>query len=384
MSEKLKIYACSGVGAKLADAPHFAGSAKFGKTVSNTQAVNTLLAKMNGKYVSAKCLNGLTDAERIALMSEGDLLCVAAELAKKYTSNKAKLLRAGMVLATLDHVGDFECNTLDADVRNENLAVLLKDAQELTESDSALYDNPEWMQWWNLYVMSRNKVGLNASQQKIVGEALQQTSEHLSEVVKGLGEVDPEWIKNEDLAEYLQNGGKYFIYTYLTDEQIASLPAIFKKKKTIQQNLYDYCKGLFVDVFGSEAEMREIIRTSIIEYYHEEPEAIAYLVATGKAKPVSGGVTVAVVIGAKELIQLIALAATFIITIVYLICQTVYKSNVAKYSAVNKALVQDGCASEDDFSELQDRNNSIFGKGKTTDIITLALLGVGAFLVLKN
>ena len=71
MSEKLKIYACSGIGSTDAQEP--SGFYTDGTSMlSNTQAVNTLLARINCLYIEANSLKGLSKEDRIDLLCEVD------------------------------------------------------------------------------------------------------------------------------------------------------------------------------------------------------------------------------------------------------------------------------------------------------------------------
>ena len=82
MSGKLKIYACSGIGST--DAQKRVGYWLDGtNTLSNTQAVNTLLARINEKYIAATRLTDIGKGEKIALLNDVDLLQVALEAAGK-------------------------------------------------------------------------------------------------------------------------------------------------------------------------------------------------------------------------------------------------------------------------------------------------------------
>lgn len=392
MSEKLKIYACSGIGVTTP-------KVKFntnGNTVSNTQAVNTLLVKMNSKLIEAKRLRGLSKEEKIAALNDADFFYVAAELAKKYKNDEAMLLRAGYVMATLSEAGMFDCNTLNETEREEHLKAAMQEALWAMDDDNGYHNDPEWMAWWQLNVMDRNKTGLNFGQQQIVRKilrdelaAMQKNINDFSDAVKGVGEVDTAWMENEDISEYLLHGSEYFLYTYLSDDQIYHLPSVFKDKKAKQMRTYNYCKSFFVDVYGSEEEMQEIIRAGIIDTCGETPEQIAAGIVTGKAPEGIGQVEAFSFLGlvgkeaVEALIAIIAAVASIVTAIITSICSMVAQTNIAKYGALDKKVVDSSVPDADDWEGISLGGGTI-NLGSGSGILTIALIGLGAFLLLRK
>ena len=376
MSNKLKIYACSGIGDVVADAEKPLGYwSDDTNAISNTQAVNTLLAIINSRNITVQRLLNITPQKRLDYLNDIDMLSIALHAAKKYQNDVDALHRAGMVIDKLLQEGDFDFYSLAG--REDHLDTLFGKFEDMM-SDGFAIENPsaEFMSWWKTTVEDRNKVGFNFGEQQNIRKALKKA-------VSGLGAVDESWKENEDLNEYLFNGGKYFLYTYLTDAQLNAMPLIFKAKKAGQVRIYNYCKAFFVDIYGSEEEMQEIIRASIVDQFQEEPETLCETIYENEKRGAkgTGGVVLAATMTIAELIQIITIIAGILIAIVTAICECVYKSNAKKYEALNQKLIDDSCMDENDYNQLENGLN----RASTSNILTWGLLGAGlVYLLGKN
>ena len=373
MAEKLKIYACSGIGSTDGKYTYWLDNTQ---TVSNTQAVNTLLAHINSLYTRITYLHGISDQEKIQALNEIDWMCVALDAAQKFTDDDQKLYHAGEVISVMIQDGAFDFDSLDNTERDQHLDELLSRAAEMYADPDIKTEDLGFMEDWQSLVVDRNKVGLSKQQQQVSKKAL-------AKAVKGLGKVDESWKENEDIAQYLTKAGTYFLYLYFTDEQLAKLPDVFKKKRQRQERIYNYCKAYFVDVYGSEAEMQEIIRTGIVQEFKEQPEDLCVAIAEGKKKGV-GVITTAIVIGIKELITIITIVAGVLIAVVAAICDCVYKSNVAKYAAMDSKIINEGVPDPDDYEGLSFEGTALGTGTKKTNWLTVGLIGAAALLLLKK
>ena len=375
MSEKLKIYACSGIGDTDSQEQPIRFWTDGTNTISNTQAVNGLLAKINLAHIQATKQQGLSDGDRIDLLCDVDMLSVALEAAKHYATDNEGLHRAGEVISHMIQEGAFDYREMDSEARENHLEELIDKFYAIHNDGEPLSNvSPDFMDWWKINIEQRNKVGLNFGQQQNIRKALKNA-------VSGIGEIDPNWKENEDLSNYLLNGATYFLYTYFTDAQLAKLPAAFKVKRKGQLRIYNYCKALFVDQYGSEEDMQSIIRGGIIAELGGEPEQVCADMLAKQTKG-TGAITTAIVITVKELIQIITIVATVLIAIVYAICDCVYKSNAKKYGSIDQAIVQDSAPSDEELEAL-DRlhNNGILG---SSSWIGWAAAGLGLLFILKN
>ena len=375
MADRLKIYACSGIGET--DNKAFAYWTDGTNTVSNTQAVNTLLAKINLAWAQCTQMQ-ISNEDKIALLNEIDWLSVALDAAKRFKGDNEKLYHAGEVISDMAKNGAFEGTSTDLREREERLEELIDKANELYSDYDVKSDNPEFMSWWKNTIVARNKVGLNFGQQQNSRKALKKAAEQ----IKGIGAADESWKENEDIAQYLTQAGTYFLYLYFTDEQLKKLPGIFKVKRQNQLRIYNYCKTYFVDVYGSEEDMQDIIRAGIIKDCKGEPEVVcADIAKTGNVSGV-GLSEFLVWLGVKGLIALLTVAAGVLISIIAAICDCVYKSNVAKYASMEKAVVDSACPESSDYEDLDIGGNTGLSKGSSW--FPIAAIAAGLLLLIKK
>lgn len=373
MADRLKIYACSGIGET--DNKAFAYWTDGTNTVSNTQAVNTLLAKINLAWAQCTQMQ-ISNEDKIALLNEIDWLSVALDAAKRFKGDNEKLYHAGEVISDMAKNGAFECKSTDLREREERLEELIEKANDLYSDDAVKSEDPEFMAWWKNTIVARNKVGLNFGQQQNSRKALKKAAEQ----IKGIGKADESWKENEDIAQYLTQAGTYFLYLYFTDAQLAKLPGIFKVKRQNQLRIYNYCKTYFVNVYGSEEDMQDIIRAGIIKDCKGEPEEMCAEIANGTKKV--GEVVTAIVITVKELIAILTIVAGVLVSIVAAICDCVYKSNVAKYASMEKAVVDSACPESSDYEGLNIGGGTVLSKGSSW--LPIAAIAAGLLLLIKK
>lgn len=391
MSGRLKIYACSGIGST--DAQKRVGYWLDGtSTLSNTQAVNTLLARINEKYIAATRLVHVSKQEKIALLNDVDLLQVALEAAKRFKGSDEQLRHAGEVICEMWQQGAFSCDALDTRKREDHLDELLGKFDEAVADSTPVQNTDQaFMDWWQETVVARNKVGLNFGQEQNARKALKAGAEKIKQI-KGIGKVDwtqyqgGDWLENPDLAKYLTDGATYFLYTYFTDAQAESLPAAFRKKRLGQKKIYNYCLSLFRDVYGSEQDMQRIIRAGIMDELECTPEEYCAGVLDGTRKPVEGigflfGAATAAE-GIKILISLLSVISGILIGIISAICSMVAQTNVARYGALDKMAVETSVPNASDYDDLDLGGGG--GLGTNNTYITLAILAAGALILLRR
>lgn len=375
MSEKLKIYACSGIGnAEYSNTP-IAYWTDNTNTISNTQAINTLLARINLLNISISRLQGITPEEKIECLNEIDMLCVCLDAAKRFKDDNEGLEYAGGVICKMMSDDMFAFDNLNTDSRDAHLDELIAYANEQYNDRTPISNiNPEFMQWWNESVVSRNKVGLNFGQQQNARKALKKAVE----IIKGIGTVDwsqygdPNWLNNADLAEMLTKGAEYFLYTYFTVDQLKKLPRIFAERRINQLKTYNYCKSMFVGIFGSEEEMQLIIRAGIVDVMGEEPEDICDGIVSGKTKSIG--------IATEVLVTIITAVISAVIAIVQAICNCIKETNIAKYGALDKEVIEEGVPNPEDFDGIKFDGD----KKGSSKLLTIAAIGAGLLLLLKK
>lgn len=336
-SGKLKIYACSGIGNADSKYDYWLDNTQ---TVSNTQAVNSLLSMINLCYSEAINL-GLRTEEVVDRLNQIDLYSVAMYYAQEYQHSQGDLHRAGQVIGCLLDQGVFSFDSLSNDERDRHLDEVFEKVSDVI-SDDSLTASQSFSDWWKENIEDKNKVFLDVEKQNEITEILRKSSKSIS----GIGAAGDEWENNEDLAQYLNNASEYFLYTYFTDEQLKSLPQSFRAKKVIQNKTYDYCKAMFVGVYGSEESMREVIRAGIINYFKATPEEVCRAITNNNGK--YGGVGIAV----SAILSIISAVLTFVATVVTAICQCVAKVKVAKYQAIDSDTASAATPNPEDFDGL--------------------------------
>lgn len=397
MSGKLKIYACSGIGSTDAQQKRVGYWLDGTNTLSNTQAVNTLLARINEKYITATRLAGISKQDKIALLNDVDLLQVALEAAKRFKGSDEQLRHAGEVICEMWQNGVFNYEALDVRKREDHLEELLGKFDEAVSDTTPVQNlDPAFMDWWQSTVVSRNHVGLNFGQEQLARKSLKKSAAQIKETVEkieGIGKVDwtqyqgGDWLENPDLAKYLTDGATYFLYTYFTDEQLAQLPTtVFKRKRIGQMRIYNYCLRMFVDVYGSEEDMQRIIRAGIVDELECTPEEYCADVVAGKRTDEGVGFlfgAATAVEGFKMLIELLSVIATLLIGIVTAICTCVRDQNVAKYGAMDQKTIDDNVLDPEDYDGLNfgGGNSPLSGKNS---YVTIAIIAAGALLLLRR
>lgn len=368
MAERLKIYACSGIGET--DKMPIGYWLDDTDTISNTQAVNTLLAKINTARIMANRLLTISREEKVALYNEIDWMLVALDAAKRFKDDNEKLYHAGEVISAMAYDGAFESDSMNISERESRTEELIKQANEMYGDDAIKSNDPEFMAWWKNTIVARNKVGLNSGQQQNSRKALKKAAEK----IKGIGAADESWKENNDLAEYLLKGSEYFLYTYFTDAQLAKLPGVFKIKRQRQLRTYNYCKSMFVDIYGSEEDMQDIIAAGITDYFSTTPEQVCEDIASGKRK-VSG-----IGIATEIIVALISAAVTIVTAVISAICAMVAQTNVAKYGAMDRQVVESSVPNPEDYDGL----NFDGGTGKSSSWLPVAAIAAGLLLLLKK
>lgn len=347
MADKLKIYACSGVGDVQTQAENSIKDVTYWtdntNTASNTQAVNTLLNLINSNFTEIEFLDGLTRQEKIERFNDIDLWTVAINAAEMFKNDPAALHHAGEVIGMMIDQGDFSLDSLNTQERDEHLDQLLNEADGYYASKLDISTpNVNFMAFWKEYVEDRNKVGLSEKQQQLVAEALRS--------IDGIGVVDESWKENPELAKYLIKGSEAFIYMYFTPEQLEQLPTIFYKRRQKQIKIYNYCKTYFVGVYGSEAEMNEIIRNGIIQYFHHTPEEVCAKIIDGDIK-VNGVEPISWTV--EAIIAIVTAVISAVVTIVKAICDAIARAKEAKYGAVTQSDINAAVPNASDFDDIE-------------------------------
>ena len=372
MANKLKIYACSGIGNTSKNTYDYWTDNT--NTINNTQAVNLLLSRINLLYSSVMYLE-MGKAQLLDCLNTIDLYVVCLDAAEKYANHYTKLEKAGRVIGTMLSQGYFNSGSLDnkeRDLRLDELIGLFEDAMDKNGQYGSATD--EFLNWWSNDIVALNKIGLSKEDRTIVEDTLRSTP-------VSVGEADINWESIPDLNKYLSDASEYFLYTYFTDEQIETLPRVFRAKRRTQNDIYRYCKQLYTDANGREEAMQNIIRGKIISRYGETPEQVCDDIVRGRRKvsPIGAAISVATIITIIS-----SIVVPIVIAIITAICEVVKKKNSDKYAAIDKAALDGGVPSQYDFddSEFYTGNSSTkagFSLGGNFTYIAIAAIAALIF-----
>lgn len=319
MSEKLKIYACSGLGIGATNRAK-EWIAEGTSAATNTQAMNSMLSYINLLATELRNPDIWTKEEYLYKLNEFDLACVCFYYARLFKDNTEKLSMAGKCIAEYKRQDGFNSNNSDVEWHEQHVDKIIDDIDAMLLSDDKNIDpEVEFVDWWQKEVVEKNVVGLSDGR---VGATI--TTDY------------------GDLNKYLYDGGTYFLYLYIPEKKRASLPYRIRKKIRKQQEVYDYCKKCFCPeyggIYGSEADMQRVIRAGIIEDFKQTPENIAKDIVD----KISIGQLSATVIAA-----IITAVTTLVIAILGLIINYASAVAAAKYAEPEDPQV--GMAEGDDF-----------------------------------
>ena len=333
--DRLKIYACSGVGSTQDQYNYWLDNTN---AMQATQAVNSLLADINSCYIRATRLIGLTDEERIMELNKLDLLVVCLDAAEQFSAVPEKLSYAGRVIGQMDLNGMFDFDTMISTERDNHLDELLAYANAQYETmQPVMAKNPEFYKWWNANVVALNKNVFTEEQRIAVAKELRG-----SFVKKVSGD---NWEDNADLRKYFYDAATYFMYTFFTEDQLNKLPEIFRTRRSYQLRVYNYCKALYVGIYGSEEKMRQIISDRIISEIQVTPEEMCKTIVESEGKTKSVGLVTEVIIA------IITMVTTIAVAIISAVVQCVLASKAAKTERVpSKEDQEKGCPDKTDYS----------------------------------
>lgn len=363
MANRLKIYACSGLN-DVTEKGAFNYWTDGTRTLDNTQAANTIIAKINLDLAQLEHLRTLTDEQKIWLIQEINVYTVCLYFVRQYESDPSMLQKAGFAIGAILKNVDWSNDYTDAKDAEEEANYLIACVQELLDNGVSFEKNDDFAAWWKYNVLDRNKVGFGEEKRKTIRKAM-------TKAVEGIGEVDPSWQDDPDLGKYLTKSSEYFLYCYFTEEQLSKLPVTFRRKKKTQIFTYNYCKDLFVGTYGSEQDMQDIIRAGIIGYFNATPEDVCKDIVSGKREAVGipTAVIVAIVGGIFALVQAVILK----------LLDMAKETKVAEHQRIDQQALSQATPNEDDFDGLN------FGGGKSSmSWVAIAAIGTGLLLLLRN
>lgn len=337
MSNKLKIYACSGIG----DQDQLTYWLDDTRTSSNTQAVNNLLSMINEKLSELYYLQ-LDKTAQIERYNAIDLLVVCLRFAKRYAGQSDLLRHAGRIIGSYAASGSFDTNDTSDDSRSAHLDSLFEAILADLDNGKNTKSDPEFDRWFEQQVVALNHIGLSAAQIAAADQWAADQEQHVGATDYG------------DISEYLNNSQDYFLYLYIPDSEVGSWSRNIQIKRKKQQEVYQYCLKIFRQIYGDEAAMQRIIRASIIRTFKATPEQVI-----SKMKQ-SGAVGD---FGISEIIAIVTAVIAAVAAVIGSVLDYCAKVAVAKYSQPVDA--ESGIPDQDDFGQYSSKKSPIllFGLG---------------------
>lgn len=297
MSNRLNIYACSGIGAtgatKIEDRLIY--DLEGSKTLENTKAMNMLLSHIN--YQRALYLYG-EDADKAYILNVMDIYAVCYWFAKKYRDDLNMLDGIGKNIGIAIAHGDFKSDSTELAEHEERVEKLIDRIENESGSEDGADEN--FMSFWREYVVTGNT---EASDEK-----MQQAWE---KAVSGIGATDKYGINSDsDLSKFLNDAGSYFTYYMcVTRSEARRISKLAAWKWDKQKEVYDYCVNCFVGVYGTEESMVRIIESGIMETYDRSLDKIHDQIVSGEAYEVENvGLAAAIIAAIISAITAIVLA----------------------------------------------------------------------------
>lgn len=347
---KLKIYMCSGVGSARDDYAYWLDDTR---TASNTRAVNTLLARINELCVELDYLE-LTAEERLARYNHIDLLIVALQAAKRYAGDDEQLRRAGYTIQHYINNGKFDFASTDDDERGAHLdslcAAVLDSMHGVDSGESA----GDFARFWLEVILPGNRYALSKDEQAKSKDFFES---------KGVGDSLEQFKKDYgDIGEYLYKSGDYFLYLYIPESKVNTLPYFLKKKIKKQRELYEYVLRVFSSIYGEESDLQRIIRTRIVAQFKDTPENVVKKLLSTR------GIGV---LGVDDIIAIISLVLSVVLPIILALIEYAKNVMVAKYAV--PANIDDGCPAETDWRT----------SGDNSALLKLGAIGLLLYVLIK-
>lgn len=378
MADRLKIYACSGLEDS---AKSSVGGYKYwsdgSDPVNNTQAVNSLIAKINLCRSELINLAGLTEEDKIDLLNEIVFYNVCLYFEREYADDTKMLNKAGMAISKVFDGNKAYNTSLTVNNYSAYVDSLVSQVISAMDGNSILMMPKNFGTWWQKNVTNLNKIGLSENTRLTVRNAIVKRRESVGAARDG-------WQNDENIGEYLTNASEYFLYTYFTDAQLKKLPYVFRFRRKRQEYVYNYCKPFFVGVYGTEEDFQNVIRGGIVGYFKHQPEEVCAKIVNGDEieNIGTGEEAAAAAWGAAEIVAVITACLSLVGSIILAIIDLVKQTKIAEEKSIDKDAANAGVPHPED---SKGKNfPALLGRDSEKSWITIALIAVGALLLFKK
>lgn len=347
MANKLKIYACSGVGEKpigTENVRNVSYDTLGTNTLTNTQAVNSLLSRINYARTNSKRID-ISEAERINYYNEIDLYSVCLNYVIKYAQDSERLSLVGIAIGVLLNFGAFSCNSTEDADREANLRDIYKVISDCVSESSLMENyvrNSAFEAWWENEIVARNVVYLSSEEAQQITNRLDQSLEKIS----GIGDIWADWHKDKDVSTLLTKASEHFLYIYFNSSELNQLPEVFRKKRKKQFETYYFVRDRYVGIYGTQEDLDRVIADGITQYFGVSPRSVCKDILDGK-RSIDG-------IGQLDpltIVMIITACVNVIIAITQAICSAVATSEEVKYQTLREETIKQAQATSGDFED---------------------------------
>lgn len=328
MSKGLKIYACSGLGVGTTQR-EFGYWRDNTRTVTNTRAVNNLLAEINAISATLQYGEDLTKQELLHMLNLIDMYVVCLQAARDYANNE--LSRFGNIIAKYVEDGAFVYPSTDDTERDNHLDTLYMEIETAFQNGNNYTIKSAFTEWFSENVVDQNYQGFTPAEQQKAETILKTLSN---------GSVSG---TDSDASELLFNCGGYYLYLFMDEDKAKKLPYVIYKKWKKEKEVYNYVHHEYDKLMSKDA-VDKIIYTGICKQYNHTPDYVISQLTQGKG------------VGDFGLIEAIAALITAIVAALSLLCQFIVAIVQAKYA--EPASPSSGTPEDTDWgeSEIKDKN----------------------------
>lgn len=366
MRDGLKIYACSGLDLSAhknigSTTPEFNYWLDNTQTITNTVAVNNLLADINLLFVQLMYYN-LSKEEILHALNLIDLYVVCLQFAKQYHGEQLSI--AGNIIAAMVAENKFYYESFNNKERDDNLDLLIELAEQRFTIGYSETVNTTFRDWYKTNIEDGDYCGLTPEQQS--------ASENYMASISGIGDVEV----SEDPSKNLVNSSSYYLYLYMQQKTAKKAGAVVNWKRNKQKEVYDYILAGYGQVYGGKAGVDKLISIGITKKFEKSPEEVIEDLTNTKAQGI--GITFEAFMAACakiiEVVGAILVLLKFVLGWVGSIITTVY---AVPPNAEDATPGLDG----EDLEELKkslEKNNT-----DTDKLLKYGVIGIGIAFILK-
>lgn len=251
----LNIYRLSGLEDEVAERAQFwtAGS----NTLTNTRAANYILSEINLLLAELQ----YSDVVTAELYNKIDLSVVCLAALRVANKEPEALRKAGYVIQSMINDNLFENTSVDEDDRCRNLDELetLFDTYYFNGAETT---NGAFVDWWEQNIINNNYNNAPGAAERFE----QYQRENI-----GSPSLDPKDYK--DLADYVDNAGVYFLYYFMSADELKKSSLTVKRRYRKEEEVFRYVYTQCQDVYD-EKTVYNMLYAGCAKHYDAKPEKI--------------------------------------------------------------------------------------------------------------